>query len=86
MYDFTDKSETNEGTPLDRYAMLAVQGFIPKTITFEGDKIIEENEKGQKLTTTFDGNVITETFDGEKKASKITTLSGNTIIEDVNYS
>lgn len=86
MYDFTDKSETNEGTPLDRYAMLALQGFIPKTITFGDDKIIEVNEKGQSLTTTFDGNVITETFDGEKLVSKTTTLSENTITEDVNYS
>lgn len=82
MYDFIDKTDTTRGTPLNREAMLAIQGFIACSTVFNNDgTVTETNSKGQTKTTTFssDGS-ITEVFKGEKTITKITTVDrdGNT--------
>lgn len=55
---------TEEGTPLNRNALMALQGFESATTSFNNDgSIIETNSNGDVLTTIFnvDGS-ITERF------------------------
>lgn len=76
MIDFIDKTSEQSGTPINRENMMAVQGFIGKTIVPNTDgSITETNADGQNLTTVFnvDGS-ITETFIGEKTITKTTTF------------
>ena len=57
---------TREGTPLNRQAFLAVQGFETKTTVFNDDGSITEtdNEGSAKVTTFNSDGSITETFIG----------------------
>ena len=83
MIEIIDKSSTNAGTDINRETLMAMQGFIAQTITFNDDgSITEVNSKGQTKTTVFnaDGSV-TETFVGEKTITKTTYFEGNTIRE-----
>ena len=81
--DFIDKTSEQNGTPINRENMMAVQGFIKNTIRFSGNQIIETNANNEILTTTFEGNKIVETFRGEKIITKTTTFSGAVISEVV---
>lgn len=83
MKEFIDKIEgVEEGTDINRAAMLAMQGFQNNTVVFNDNAIIETNGDGETLTITFnnDGS-ITEVFEGEKIITKTTQFSGNQIIE-----
>ena len=85
MTDFIDKTSEQNGTPLNRENMMALQGFQAKTTVFNGDgSITETNSKGETLTTTFnsDGS-ITETFVGEKTITKTTTFNDDGSITEV---
>lgn len=87
MIEFIDKSSVNDGTPLNRANLMAMQGFMAQTTRFieSGGKIVsivETNSNGEIKTTTFnDDGSITEVFEGEKTITKTTTFSENTIIE-----
>ena len=84
MYDFIDKTSTAAGTKINRKALMAVQGFIAKTTTFNSNgSITETNSDGQTLTTVFYGNSITETFTGEKTITKTTTFNDDGTITEV---
>lgn len=77
---------TEVGTPINRANLLAIQGFVAKTTTFNSDgSITETNSKGETLTTKFNSNgSITETFVGKKTIIKTTTFnSNNTITEAI---
>ena len=82
MKDFIDKTDTVAGTPINREAMMAVQGFIGNTVSFNGGNIIETNADGHTKTVVFnaDGS-ITEIFVGEKTITKTTAFEGDTIRE-----
>ena len=95
MIDFIDKTSEQEGTPINRDNLMAMQGFIANNTIFNTDgSITETNSKGEVLTTVFspinisvlttvfneDGS-ITEIFMGEKTITKTTSFSGNTISE-----
>lgn len=85
MTDFIDKTSEQNGTPLNRENMMALQGFQAKTTVFNSDgSITETNSKGDILTTTFnaDGS-ITETFVGEKTITKTTTFNADGSISEV---
>lgn len=85
MYDFVDKTTSEAGTPINRKAMMAVQGFQAKTTTFNADgSITETSADGQTLTTVFntDGS-ITQTFVGDKTIVKTTTFNANGSITEV---
>ena len=85
MVDFIDKTIEQNGTPINRENMMAVQDFIAKNTTFNTDGSINEtNSKGETLTTTFnaDGS-ITETFTGEKTITKTTTFNADGSITEV---
>ncbi|MCI5680183.1 hypothetical protein [Anaerotignum sp.] len=55
---------TREGTPLNREAFMALQGFQETKTVFNDDgSITETNEKGETLVTVFDADgSITKTF------------------------
>lgn len=78
---------TREGTPLNREAMMALQGFQETKTVFNDDgSITETNEKGETLVTVFnaDGS-ITKTFtnvDGVTIALK-TVFNDDGSIEEV---
>ena len=83
MIDFIDKTNEQDGTPINRENLMAIQGFIANNTIFNADgSITETNSKGEVLTTVFneDGS-ITEIFMGEKTITKTTSFSGNTISE-----
>lgn len=77
MKEFIDKTETSEGTRINRKNLMAIQGFVSKDFSFNEDgSITETNEFGEKLTTVFnDEGTITEIFEGEKIITKITTIN-----------
>lgn len=85
MKEFIDKTSEQSGTPINREAMMALQGFEAKTTKFNTDgSIVETNANDETLTTIFnaDGS-ITERFVGEKTITKITTFGESNITEEV---
>lgn len=85
MIDFIDKTSSQNGTPINRKNLMAMQGFEAITTTFNSDgSITETNASGQKKTTVFnaDGS-ITEKFVGEKTITKKITFEKNKITEAI---
>lgn len=85
MIEFIDKTSTVSGTPINRANLMAIQGFVAKTTTFNSDgSITETNSDGHTLTTTFnsDGS-ITERFVGDKTIVKTTTFNSDGSISEV---
>lgn len=83
MVDFIDKTTVQDGTPINRHNLMAVQGFIGNTTVFNADgSITETNADGQTKKTTFnsDGS-ITEIFTGDKTITKKTTFTNTQVIE-----
>jgi hypothetical protein len=84
MKEFIDETSANEGTPINRANMMAIQGFVGSTITINKDgSVVEESDNGEVLTTRLKGNSIEEIFVGEKTIKKITTFGANTIYVEV---
>ena len=83
MIDFIDKTSEQNGTPINRENLMAMQGFIANNTVFNADgSITETNGKGEVLTTVFnDDGSITETFVGGKTITKTIVFGGNTISE-----
>ena len=85
MIDFIDKTSEQNGTPINRENLMAIQGFIGASTTFNGDgSITETNAKGETLTTVFnaDGSII-QTFVGEKTITKTTKFNADGSISEV---
>lgn len=85
MIDFIDRTSEANGTPLNRKNLMAMQGFVGTTITFNSaGNIVERNSEGQTKTTIFnaDGS-ITERFVGEKTITKTTTFNKDGSISEV---
>ena len=85
MKEFIDKTSEQEGTKINREALMAMQGFISKTTIFNDDgSIIEINSDGHTKTTVFnnDGS-ITETFIGAKTILKTTIFNDDGSISEV---
>lgn len=83
MIDFIDKTSEQNGTPINRKHLMAIQGFIGNSVVFNDDgSITETNSDGQTKATVFneDGS-ITETFVGEKTITKTTTFTESGIVE-----
>ena len=76
MINFKDKTESTQGTWINRRAMMAVQGFFGTTTVFNNDgSITETNEDGDTLVTTFnqDGSIV-ETFTSGSQVIVKTTV------------
>ena len=85
MIDFIDKTSEQNGTPINRENLMAIQGFQAKATTFNADgSITETNSDGDILTITFnsDGS-ITETFTGEKTITKTTSFGVDGSVTEV---
>ena len=85
MIEFIDKTSEQEGTPINREAMMALQGFVANHIVFNEDgSITETNDKGQVLTTVFaeDGSIV-QTFVGDKTITKTTIFNEDGSIDEV---
>ena len=85
MKEFIDKTTAKAGTKINRANLMAMQGFIGTTTTFNADgSITEINSDGEKLTTIFNSNgSITEQFVGEKTIRKTTTFYSDGSIGEV---
>ena len=83
--EFIDKTDERDGTPINREAMMAVQGFEAKTTVFNADgSIVETNSNGETKTTTFsdDGSIVI-TFSGEKTITKTIVFNSDGRITEV---
>ena len=85
MIDFIDKTSEQNGTPINRKNLMAMQGFVatetyPPTKNEQGElQIIEKNtETNEQLITTFKLNgQIEEKFIGAKTITKTTTFNSD---------
>ena len=70
---------TEIGTPINRSNLMALQGFVGVTITFNTNgTITEKNSKNETLTTTFNSDgTITEKFVGTKTITRTTKFNSN---------
>lgn len=85
MIDFIDKTPEQDGTPINRANLMAIQGFIGNSVSYgENGEIIETNSNGETLTTrkNSDGS-YTQIFVGEKTITKTTTFNKNGTITEV---
>lgn len=85
MIEFIDKTSEENGTPINRENMMALQDFIAKDTVFNADgSITETNAKGETLTTVFnDDGSISEIFVGAKTITKTTTFNADGSISEV---
>lgn len=83
--DYIDKSEVENGTPINRVNLMAMQGFENSSTVFNADgSITQTNSAGHTLTTMFnDDGSITETFVGEKTITKTTKFNDDGSISEV---
>lgn len=85
MKEFIDKTSVNEGTPINRANLMAVQGFIGLKVDYNEDgSIVETNSSGETLTTikNEDGS-YTQTFVGEKTITKTIKFNNDGTITEV---
>lgn len=85
MIEFIDKTNEQNGTPVNRENFMALQGFIANDTLFNLDgSITETNSKNETLQTIFnsDGS-ITEIFTGEKIITKTTFFNNDGSITEV---
>lgn len=83
MIDFIDKTSEQNGTPINRENMMAIQGFESLTTEIKSDgRIVQTNDKGQTLTTTVveDGSIV-QVFAGEKRITKTIRVIEGKIVE-----
>ena len=91
MIEFIDKTSEQNGTPINRKTLMAMQGFVatetaPPTKNEQGEvQIIETNtETNEQLITTFKLNgKIEEKFIGKKTITNTTTFNENGSISEV---
>ena len=82
--DFIDKTSEQNGTPINRENMMAMQGFENHDVSIVENgnttTITERNNDNHTLTTVVTENAdgsttIVETFVGEKTITKTTTIN-----------
>lgn len=86
IYNFKDKTDVEQGTWVNRRALMAMQGFFGGTTTFNANgNITEVNQDGDTLVTIFNANgTITERFtSGTQVITKTTTFNNDGSITEV---
>ena len=75
--EFIDKTSEQNGTAINREAMMAIQGFQAKTTNISNfGRVTEEtNGEGHTLKTEITSTQIIETFTGQKTITKTTTFN-----------
>ena len=83
MREFIDKTPEQNGTPINRDNLMAIQGFDNAEITFTEDSVVEKNPiTGATKTTKFLPNgTITETFKDKYIITKTITFASDKITE-----
>ena len=76
MVDFKDKTSEENGTPINRQNLMAIQGYQGEVVTF-GNTIVKTNDKNETETITFSENQIIKQFVGEKTITQTITFSAN---------
>ena len=76
MIDFIDKTSEQNGTPINRENMMAIQGYQAENVTFS-DTITKINDNGETETITFSENQIIKRFVGEKVITQTITFTEN---------
>lgn len=82
MIDFIDKTSEQNGTPINRANLMAIQGFCANTVVWDFNTVTETSSAGDTLKTTFEEGKITQVFTGKDK----TITKTRTIEENGNYS
>ena len=85
MIEFIDETSTQNGTPINRKNLMAIQGFINKTTVRQADgKIVQTNDNGETLTTykDTDGKIV-QVFQGEKTLRRTITINQDKSITEV---
>lgn len=85
MKEFIDQTNEENGTPINRANLMAIQGFVGSTVYYGANgEIIETNSNGETLTTVKnqDGS-YTQIFVGEKTITKTTTFNDDRTITEV---
>lgn len=92
MKEFIDKTSEQNGTEINREAMMALQGFQAKTTKIGnyyegtkklGKKVTEVNGEGHTLTTVIMDEEIIETFVGERTITKTTKFPTSRTVSEV---
>lgn len=86
MYNFKDRTALEQGTWVNRRALMAIQGFFGSTIRFNADgSITETNQDGDVLETIFntDGSVTERFTSGSQVITKTTTFNADGSITEV---
>lgn len=83
MKDFIDKTSEKTGTPINRANMMAIQGFLPSTVTYANGIRTITYSNGETLKTQLVGGSVVETFKGEKTITKTTSIMADGSIKEV---
>ena len=75
MVDFLDKTGEQDGTPINRVNLMAMQGFQTASVRYRNGEQIITYPNGHMLRSKIDGNTLTETFIGEKTITKTTNIA-----------
>ena len=76
MIEFIDKTSEQNGTPINRETLMAMQGYQNESIEF-GNTIIKRNDKDEIEEITFGNNQIIKKFIGEKTITQTITFTEN---------
>lgn len=85
MIEFIDETSIQNGTPINRKNLMAIQGFINKTTVRQADgKIVQTNANGETLTTykDTDGKIV-QIFQGKKTLRRTITVNNDKSITEV---
>lgn len=93
MIEFIDETATENGTPINRANLMAIQGFIGSATTFKPNAkddagvdhdVKQVNSKGEKLYIDFNSNgTITKTLVGEKTIKHTTSFIDGGVVENL---
>lgn len=83
MKEFIDKTTEKSGTPINRANMMAIQGFLPSTVTYANGIRTITYSNGETLKTQLSGSSVIETFKGEKTITKTTSFMADGSIKEV---
>ena len=82
MKEFIDKTSEENGTPINRENMMAIQGYQDENVVFS-DIITKTNDKDEVETITFSGNQIIKQFVGEKTITQTITFTENGYVKEL---
>lgn len=83
MIEFIDKTSEQNGTPINRKNLMAIQGYAYENVVFGANSITKTNADGHKETITFEKNKIIRTIEGKKTITLTTTFTENGYVKEL---